>query len=110
MQTICYSWDDTPFAWVDTPFTWAEGCIIKKIISNVIGPPRRGIKKRVRELEEKEKQILIELFVRLQVDELVFETRINKHTNETVKIKLKDVKMAMTEPKNINVNVKFNNN
>jgi hypothetical protein len=109
MQSVCYAWDDTPFAWMDAPFTWAEGCIIKKLINNVIGPPRRGIKSKIRELKKEEKQTIIELFVRLQVDELVFETRINKHKNKKVKIKLKDVKMAMTEPKNINLNVKINN-
>ncbi len=113
MQSICYAWDDTPFAWVDTPFTWAEGCIIKKII-NAIGPPRNGLvrrtRRKIKELNQEEKEILIKLFVRLQVDELVFETNVNKNKNTKVKISINDVKSAMMEPKNINVNVKINNN
>ena len=31
MGSICYSWDDTPFAWMETPFTWKEACVIQKI-------------------------------------------------------------------------------
>ena len=43
MGSICYSWDDTPYSWFETPFTWAEGCVIQKIVSSFIGPPKKGI-------------------------------------------------------------------
>ena len=112
MQSVCYSWDDAPYTWMETPFTWAEGCVISKII-NTIGPPRRGIskitRKKIKELNQEEKEVLINLFVRLEVDEIVFETNVNKNKNTKVKVKMKDVRMAMTEQKKVSVNIKINN-
>ena len=47
MGSICYSWDDTPFAWMETPFTWKEGCVIQKIVgAGGIGP---RIRKKMKE-------------------------------------------------------------
>ena len=107
MSSVCYRWDDTPFKWSETPFTWKEGCVIEKILQGAGGS--QSIKKhRLKELDDEEKQILINLFVRLEVDEIVFEKRVNKSKNTKVKIKLKDVEMLMKEQKNIKVNVKIN--
>lgn len=117
MGSICYSWDDTPYSWFETPFTWAEGCVIQKIISGVVGPPkkgivrtkdreRRGIKGEINKLEKEEKITLVNLFLRLETDEITIETRVNKNKNTKIKIKLSDVKIDMMEQKNINVNVK----
>jgi len=107
MSSVCYRWDDTPFKWIETPFTWREGCIIEKILQGAGGS--QSIKKhRLKELDDEEKQILINLFVRLEVDEIVFEKRVNKNKNTKVKIKLKDVEMLMKEQKIIKVNVKIN--
>ena len=103
MGSICYSWDDTPFAWMETPFTWKEGCVIQKIVAaGGIGP---RIRKKMKELREDEVATLIGLFVRLNVDELVFETNVNKNKNTKVKVKLKDVEILMKEQKNIKVGV-----
>jgi hypothetical protein len=117
MGSICYSWDDTPYSWFETPFTWAEGCVIQKIVSSFIGPPkkgivrtkdreRRGIKGEINKLEKEEKLTLINLFLRLETDEITIETRVNKNKNTKIKIKLSDVKIDMMEQRNINVNVK----
>jgi hypothetical protein len=122
MGSICYSWDDTPYKWIETPFTWAEGCVIQKIISGLGGgPPKKGlvrtrdrqrrgtkgeVKKQIDKLEDEEKLTLVNLFVRLQTDQIVIETRINKHKNTKVKIKLRDIKIDMMEQKNISVSVK----
>jgi hypothetical protein len=106
MATICYAWDDAPYAWLDTPFTWAEGCVIEKLLGNAGGAiPSYRIRERLDALPDDEKQILIELFVRLNVDEIEFEKRVNKHKNTKVKIKLKDVEVSLKEQKNINVNI-----
>jgi len=103
MGSICYSWDDTPFAWMDTPFTWKEGCVIQKIIAaGGIGP---RIRKKMKELRKDEVATLIGLFVRLDVDEIVFETKVNKTKNNKVTVKLKDVEVLMKEQKNIKVDV-----
>ena len=62
MGSICYSWDDTPFAWMETPFTWKEACVIQKITaSGGVGP---RIRKKMKELREDEVATLIGLFVR----------------------------------------------
>lgn len=105
MTTICYAWDDTPFRWDETPFTWIEGCIIEKLLKP--GGPSERVRNRLKELDDEERKILIQLFLRLEVDEIVFEKRVNKHKNKKVKIKLKDVEVVQRQQKNIKVNVKF---
>jgi hypothetical protein len=105
MGSICYSWDDTPFAWMDTPFTWKEACVIQKIVAvGGIGP---RIRKKMKELRKDEVATLIGLFVRLDVDEIEFETRVNKTKNNKVTVRLKDVEILMKEQKNIKVDVKI---
>jgi hypothetical protein len=104
MSSICYRWDDTPFPWNECPFTWKEGCIIEKLVGYGTAPIRERIKK----LTVDEKETLIKLFVRLDVEELIFETTQNKSKNKKVKVKLKDVEVLMKEQKIIKVNVKIN--
>ena len=104
MSSICYSWDDTPFTWKETPFTWKEGCVIEKLIS--YGTTK--VKDRLKKLTDSEKQTLIRLFVKLNVDEIIFETNVNKNKNKKVKVKLKDVEILMKEQKFIKVNIKIN--
>ena len=109
MATICYAWDDAPYAWIDTPFTWAEGCVIEKLITGAGGSiSSLRMRERLDALPEDEKQILIGLFVRLNVDEIEFEKRVNKNKNTKVKIKLKDVELSLKEQKNIKVNIFIN--
>ena len=109
MATICYAWDETPFAWIDTPFTWAEGCVIEKIISGGVGAiSSQTIRKRLKDLPEDEKEILINLFVRLDVDEIEFEKRVNKNKNTKVKIKLSDIEVKQSTERIVKVNVKIN--
>jgi hypothetical protein len=106
MATICYAWDDAPYAWLDTPFTWAEGCVIEKLLKGLGGAiPSFKIRERLDELPKAEKQVLIGLFVRLNVDEIEFEQKVNKNKNTKVKIKLKDVEVSLKEQRNINVNI-----
>lgn len=104
MASICYAWDNTPFKWSETPFTWKEGCIIEKLVGYGTAP----VKDRIKKLTEEEKEVLIKLFVRLEVDEIVFEKRENRNKNTHVKIKLSDVQMLMKEQKIIKVDVKIN--
>jgi len=109
MATICYAWDETPFAWIDTPFTWVEGCVIEKIIGNGGGSiPSYKIRERLNALPQDEKQVLINLFIRLEVDEIEFERQVNKSKNTKVKIKLSDVELSLKEQRFIKVNVKIN--
>ena len=109
MATICYAWDETPFAWIDTPFTWAEGCVIEKIISGGGGAiSSRKIRERLDALPDDEKEILINLFVRLNVDEIEFEKRVNKNKNTKVKIKLSDIDVKPSVERIVKVNVKIN--
>ena len=108
MGSICYSWNDCPFTWMESPFTWKEACVIQKIVEFGAGISPRN-RKKLKELSDDEKQTLISLFVRLNVDELVFETNVNKNKNTKVKVKMKDVRMAMTEQKKVSVNIKINN-
>jgi len=109
MATICYAWEDAPFAWIDTPFTWAEGCVIEKLITGAGGSiSSYKIRERLDALPEKDKEVLIGLFVRLNEDEIEFEKRVNKNKNTKVKIKLKDVELSLKEQKNIKVNIFIN--
>jgi len=109
MATICYAWEDAPYAWIDTPFTWAEGCVIEKLITGVGGAiSSQKIRERLDELPEDEKETLIKLFVRLNVDEIEFEKKVNKRKNTRVKIKLKDVELSLKEQRNIKVNIFIN--
>ena len=109
MATICYAWNDAPFAWIDAPFTWVEACIIEKIVGNGGGSiPSRKIRERLNALPEDEKEILINLFVRLEVDEIHFERKVNKNKNTKVKIKLSDIDITPAVQKNVKVNIKIN--
>jgi hypothetical protein len=111
MATVCYKWSDAPFAWMETPFTWAEGCIIAKIVENIGAGGMQSIRRfreKIKELTKEEKEVLIKLFVRLEVDEIEIEKKVNKNKNTKVKIKLKDIEVAMAQEKFIKVNVKIN--
>lgn len=110
MATVCYAWDDTPFMWMETPFTWKEGCVIEKLLQAGVGGMQsiKRFREKVKELTKEEKETLIGLFVRLEVDEIVFEKKVNKNKNTKVKIKLKDIEVAMAQEKYIKVNVKIN--
>lgn len=108
MATICYSWDETPFAWIDTPFTWAEGCVVEKVIGGGGAISSQTIRKRLKDLPEEDKEVLIQLFLRLNVDEIEFERKVNKNKNTRVKIKLKDIEIKQSVEKVIKVNVKIN--
>lgn len=107
MSTICYSWNDAPYKWSEAPFTWKEGCVIEKLVKGAGGSS--FIKKRnLNKLDDDEKQTLINLFVRLEVDEIVIEKRTHKYKNSQVKIRLKDVEVLMKEQKNIKVIITIN--
>lgn len=106
MATICYRWDDAPYNWDNAPFTWEEACVIEKVVEGAGGPSAR-VRNRLKNLNEDEKKTLIELFLRLQVDEIVIEKRMNKHKNKKVKIKLKDIELKQSVEKIIKVNVKL---
>ena len=108
MSTICYSWNDTPFPWNDTPFTWKEGCVVEKILKGGGGTPKK-IRERLKKLSSEEKKVLIELFFRLKVDEIIFEKKENKQKNTKIKVKLKDIQLLEKVQKNINVKVKLFN-
>jgi hypothetical protein len=56
--------------------------------------------------DKDEKETLINLFLRLEVDEIVIEKEMTKGKNKQVKIRLKDVEVIMKEQRFINVNVK----
>ena len=107
MATICYAWDDAPFKWMETPFTWAEGCIIEKLIVGGAGGMQsiRRFRERVIQLSNEDKKVLINLFIRLEVDEIVFERKVNKNKNTKVKLRLKDIEITKGVQKNIKVNV-----
>ncbi len=109
MATICYAWDETPFAWIDTPFTWVEGCVIEKVIGGGGGAiSSKKIRERLDALPEKDKEVLIGLFLRLNVDEIEFERKVNKNKNTKVKIKLSDIDIKPATQKFVKVNVKIN--
>jgi hypothetical protein len=93
---------------METPFTWKEGCVIQKIINTGDGGPSPRVRERLKKLTDDEKQTLIGLFVRLNVDEIVFETKVNKSKNTNVSVKLKDVEVLVKEQKNIKVDVVIN--
>lgn len=105
MATICYAWDDAPYAWLDAPFSWAEGCIIDKLLKGGGAISSFKIRERLDALPDDEKEILIKLFVRLDVDEIEFEKRVNKNKNTKVKIKLKDIELSLKEQRNVKVNI-----
>jgi hypothetical protein len=107
MALVCYAWDDTPFPWSDTPFTWKEGCVIEKLVQGAGGMQSiRRFKEKIKELDKDEKETLINLFLRLEVDEIVIEKEMTKGKNKQIKIRLKDVEVLMKEQRFINVNVK----
>jgi hypothetical protein len=108
MATVCYAWNDAPFKWSEAPFTWKEGCIIEKIVINPAGGMQslKRIRQNLKKLSEDEKQTIIGLFVRLNVDEITFEQQVNKSKNKKVSIKLKDIEVLVKEQRFINVNVK----
>lgn len=103
MSYICYTWNDTPFAWNETPFTWKEGCLLQKLAGGSLNYRRKERLKK--DLTDDEKKVLIHLFIRLNIEELVIEKRINKEKNTKIKIKIKDIEVLMKEQKYINVNV-----
>jgi len=86
-----------------------QGCIIEKIISGGGGAiSSQTIRKRLKDLPEDEKEILIGLFLRLDVDEIEIEKRVNKNKNTKVKIKLSDIEVKQAVERIVKVNVKIN--
>jgi hypothetical protein len=63
------------------------------------------VRDRLRKLPEEDKKIIIGLFTRLEVDEIVFEKRENKQKNKMVKIKISDVDVTIKESKNVSVKI-----
>ena len=108
MASICYKWNDAPYFWSNAPFTWAEACVIEKLVDfGGGGGIQSRIRTRAKKLSDEERKIIINLFLRLEVDEIVFEKRINKQKNTKVKIKLKDIEVKEKVQKNIKVNIKL---
>jgi hypothetical protein len=105
MATIFYAWNDTPYAWNDASFTWLEGFVIEKLLNGGGAISSFKIRERLDALPEEDKEVLIGLFVRLNVDEIQFETTSNKNKNTRVKIKLKDVEVSLKEQRNVKVNI-----
>ena len=66
----------------------------------------KKFREKIKELDKDEKETLINLFLRLEVDEIVIEKEMTKGKNKQVKIRLKDVEVIMKEQRFINVNVK----
>jgi hypothetical protein len=66
----------------------------------------KRVRQNLKKLSEDEKQTIISLFIRLDVDEITFEQRVNKSKNKKVSIKLKDIEVLVKEQRFINVNVK----
>jgi hypothetical protein len=104
---FCYTWANADQVWDTSILTWAEFCIIIPIVT----PTTAGsgsmsmVRDRLRKLPEEDKKIIIGLFTRLEVDEIVFEKRENKQKNKMVKIKISDVDVTIKESKNISVKI-----
>lgn len=102
MPTVCYTWNDAPYSWATAPFTWAEGCVII-----AVGGTSTYRKKELKELNEEERATLLNLFFRMNLDELVIENRISKTKNKKVKIKLKDVEVLVSKEKLIEIKTNY---
>jgi len=104
---FCYTWANADQVWDTSILTWAEFCIIIPIVT----PTTAGsgsmsmVRDRLRKLPEEDKKIIIGLFTRLEVDEIVFEKRENKQKNKMVKIKISDVDVTIKESKNVSVKI-----
>ncbi len=107
MATICYAWDDAPFKWNEAPITWKEGCLIEEVTKYGTAP---SIRKRLKELDKEDKQVLISLVTRLKQNDSEFEKRINKNKNTKAKVTIKDVEIFLIEAKKISVNIFINEN
>ena len=107
MATICYAWNDAPFKWNEAPITWREGCLIEEVTKYGTAP---SIRKRLKELDEEDKQVLISLVTRLKENDVEFEKRINKNKNTKANVTIKDVEIFLIEAKKISVNIFINEN
>lgn len=105
---FCYTWANAEQVWDTSVLTWAEFCIIIPIVTPTVaggGTSIAAIRKKIKELDPEDKKIIIGLFTRLEVDEIVFEKRENKQKNKFVKIKISDVDVTVKESKNISVKI-----
>ena len=105
---FCYTWANADQVWDTSILTWAEFCIIIPIVTPTAaggGTSIAAIRKKIKELDPEDKKIIIGLFTRLEVDEIVFEKRENKQKNKMVKIKISDVDVTIKESKNISVKI-----
>jgi predicted transcriptional regulator len=108
MSVFCYKWNDADVYWNTVELTWREFCIIKKITDTIGGGYGPQLKQRLKKLSKEEKQVLIELYIRIKSQDIDFEKRMNKHKNNTVKVKVKDIENFLMEVKNIKVNIFMN--
>ena len=113
MSIVCFTWDDCYYSWEDAPFTWEEGCVIEKV-SGLIGGLSPYRKARLREdLTKQEKEVLVNLFFRMNIDEIVIEDRSSKIKNKQINVKVKDVETLVSakrlvEIKSINIKEPIN--
>ena len=106
---ICYTWANAEQIWATSILTWAEFCIIVPIVTETIKYGTSFLRDKLKKLPEKEKKILIGLFTRLEVDEIVFEKTENKQKNTQVSIKLSDFDIKHQDVKNISVKIFIDN-
>lgn len=103
MAVFCYTWDNADVYWNTVQLTWAEFCIITEITKG--GATKSQFIQRIRKLHKDEKQIIVGLFARIFEEDKEFQTRVNKHKNTKVKVRIKDIEMFLKEAKNIDVRI-----
>jgi len=106
MSVFCYKWNDADVYWNTVELTWREFCIIQNIVNTVGGGPQ--LRQQLKKLSKEEKQILIELYIRIQSQDVDFEKRMNKHKNDRIKVRIKDIENFLMEVKKVKVNIFMN--
>jgi len=109
MPIVCFTWADCYYSWESAPFTWEEGCVVEKV--GGLSPYRKERLKK--DLTTEEKEILVNLFFRMNIDEIVIENNSSKTKNKKINVKVKDVEtlvsaQRLVEIKSVNIKEPIN--
>lgn len=115
MISFCYTWNDTDVVWSQVEITWREACVLQQVVGGG-GTFARAphspltLRNRIKKLDKKDQQVLINLVTRIVENDKIIESKINKNKNTKVKITIKKVEMVLKEAKKINLKIFINEN
>jgi hypothetical protein len=104
-QYECISWSGGNYKWSELEITWKEACVIAKVLKT---RGRGKLRRNAWEvLNKDEKDIIINLIVRIKENGYLYTTDEKKVKKEEIDVTMRDIKLFIKELKQIKVTAKI---